>query len=120
MRAKRRLSECPFLIIYGPDGQGKTTLAKVYAAKNQDDYDVVWLIPASHESEVNAALEHLAEELRPSDVPERDLRERLNAVRGELTTRNRWLLIFDDVLDWESIQDYIPPLRGHIIATTSS
>jgi tetratricopeptide (TPR) repeat protein len=114
----RELSECPFLIVHGLDGYGKTTLAKVYAAKKKNDYDIVWLVSASHESEVSAALERLAEELRPSDAPERDLRERLNAVRGELTTRNRWLLIFDDVLDWESIRDYIPPLRGHIIVTT--
>lgn len=117
---KERLSERPFLIIYGRDGQGKTTLARVYAAEYSNDYDVAWFIPASHESGVSQALEELADELRPVTAPERDLREQLIALREELTNRDRWLLIFDDVRDWKSIQDYIPPLRGHIIATTSS
>ncbi len=117
---RKELSESRFLIIHGLDGQGKTTLARVYAAKNQNDYDFVWFIPASHESGVTAALEGLAKELRLATAQERDLRDRLIALREKLTTGNRWLLIFDDVTDWKSIRDYIPPPKGHIIATTES
>jgi len=115
-KCQERLSERPFLIIYGLDGQGKTTLARVYAAEYSNYYDVIWFIPASRESGVSEALKKLAEELRPVTAP----RERLIALREELTNRDRWLLIFDDVRGWESIEDYIPPLRGHIIVTTNS
>lgn len=116
---REKLSKSHFLIIHGLDGQGKKALARVYAARNKNDYDITWEIPASHESGVSAALYNLAKELGLAAAPEPDLKARLTALREKLATENRWLLIFNDVMDWKSIQDYIiPPLRGHIIATT--
>jgi tetratricopeptide (TPR) repeat protein len=118
---REKLAQNGFLIIHGLDGQGKTTLAKVYAAEWQDDYDLIWFVPASHESGVSARLEALASKLEVVTASEPDAAELRYLLRKELEASDRWLLIFDDVRDWSSIKEYIPPvppLRGHIIATT--
>lgn len=124
----RELAECRdklidngFLVIHGLDGQGKTTLAKMYATQFQDHYDLMWLVPASQEAGVSTRLELLASKLEVVTASEPQAGELRYALRKELEPSDRWLLIFDDVRDWKSIQDYIPPvppLRGHIIATT--
>ena len=118
---QEKLSTDGFLIIHGLDGQGKTELAEVYAAKHEDDYDLIWVVPASQESSVSTNLELLAARLDVADAAEPDAGGLRSALRAKLAQWNRWLLIFDDVWDWKSIQDYILPLsrlRGHIIATT--
>ncbi len=116
-----KLSKNGFLIIHGIDGQGKTALAKAYAEKHQGDYDLIRFVPASEESSVSTALENLALELEVVTASEPTAGELRSALRRKLEDWDRWLLIFDNVRDWKSIQDYIPPippLRGHIIATT--
>ncbi len=116
---REKLSASGFLIIHGLDGMGKTTLAQVYAANYQDDYDLIWLVPASQESSVSTKLELLASALDIVHASEPDAGLLRYALRRKLEEWNRWLLIFDDVRDWKSIQDYtIPSLRGHIVATT--
>lgn len=116
-----KLSKDRFLVIHGLDGQGKTALAKAYAAKYRDDYDLIYFVPASQESSVSTRLELLALRLEISTAPEPNAGELRDALGKKLEEWDRWLLIFDDVRDWKSVQDYIPrisTLRGHIIATT--
>jgi tetratricopeptide (TPR) repeat protein len=116
---QKKLSASGFLIIHGLDGMGKTALAKVYAAKCQDDYDLIWLVSASQESSASTQLDLLASVLDVVRASEPDAGVLRSALRRKLEEWDRWLLIFDDVRDWKSIQDYtIPSLRGHIIATT--
>jgi tetratricopeptide (TPR) repeat protein len=119
---REKLSTDGFLIIHGLDGQGKSALAKEYAVKHKNDYDLIWLIHASQESSVSTKLELLAARLGVGDAAEPDAEGLRSALRAKLAEWDRWLLIFDDVWNWESIRDYIVPLsrlRGHIIATTS-
>jgi tetratricopeptide (TPR) repeat protein len=120
---KKKLEASHLLIIYGLDGAGKTTLARVYAARNQGDYDLMWRVPASHESSVTRALGELAIASGVATTLERDFRMQLVELQTKLRGRHRWLLIFDDVHDWESTQDYISGLAGlggHVIVTTWS
>jgi tetratricopeptide (TPR) repeat protein len=118
---REKLSADRFLIIYGLDGQGKTALAKVYAAKYHDDYDVIWFVPSSQDSSISTKLELLASKLEVDTASEPDTGRLLYALRERLKEWGRWLLIFDDVRDWKSIERYIPSiasLGGHVIATT--
>ena len=118
-----KLSKNGFLIVHGIDGQGKTALAKVYEEEHQHDYDLRYYVPASEEASVSTALEKLALKLEVVTASEPTAGELRSALRRKLEDWDRWLLIFDNVRDWKSIQDYIPPippLRGHIIATTSN
>ena len=87
---RQKLTASGFLIIRGLDGQGKTTLASIYAARYRSDYDVLWRVPSSHESGVTAALEQLAKELRLAAVSPRDVSELLIALREKLSSWKRW------------------------------
>lgn len=50
--------------LVGGPGVGKSELAREYAHRFADDYDVIWWIPAQNEESVNAALRPLSSKLR--------------------------------------------------------
>ncbi len=108
---REKLSASGFLIIHGLDGMGKTTLAQVYAATHQDNYDLIWLVPSSQESSVSTKIELLASALDvyPSSEPVAGMLR--YALRRKLEEWDRWLLIFDDVRDWKSTSGTGSPFR---------
>ncbi|MBK3640661.1 FxSxx-COOH system tetratricopeptide repeat protein [Streptomyces sp. MBT33] len=80
--------------LVGDPGMGKTQLAIEYAYRFAGEYELVWWIGPGQGS-VAAQLADLGVRLGIGHLP---LGEAARAVTAELRTRNRWLLIFDDVL----------------------
>lgn len=101
------LTERSRAVLVGDPGMGKTQLAIEYAHRFAGEYELVWWIGPGRGS-VSAQLAELAVRLGAASrdtVPG----EAARAVTAQLRTRNRWLLVFDDVLDVGRLPD---DLRG--------
>ncbi|MDF3144273.1 MULTISPECIES: FxSxx-COOH system tetratricopeptide repeat protein [unclassified Streptomyces] len=96
-RLRAALTERSRAVLVGDPGMGKTQLAIEYAHRFAGEYELVWWIGPGQGS-ISAQLGELAVRLGAASrdtVPG----EAARAVTAELRTRNRWLLVFDDVLD---------------------
>ncbi|GAA3451926.1 FxSxx-COOH system tetratricopeptide repeat protein [Dactylosporangium matsuzakiense] len=104
--------------LYGLGGVGKTQVAIEYAYRFAADYDLVWWISAEQVSQVRSALGELARELRLQEAD--TLGESVRMVRDALRQGRpgRWLLIFDNVGDPETIREFIPQGPGHVLLTS--
>ncbi|MEU7867645.1 FxSxx-COOH system tetratricopeptide repeat protein [Dactylosporangium sp. NPDC049140] len=109
--------------LYGLGGVGKTQVAIEYAYRFAADYDLVWWISAEQVAQVRSSLGdlwgRLAEKLnlqQEADSPEsvRLVREALR--HGRFSPR--WLLIFDNVGEPETIREFLPQGPGHVLLTS--
>jgi tetratricopeptide (TPR) repeat protein len=110
-------------IIHGMGGVGKSQIANEYCYRNAGDYDLVWWLRAENASSLATDYASLAGQ-KALNLPERgeqELEVIINAVRDELNHRNKWLLIFDNTCDYESIRSYLPQSSGgHVLITTQN
>ncbi len=105
--------------LYGLGGVGKTQLAMEYAYRFQGEYEVVWWISADQPSLIRSTLASLAPHLELPATGRTD--EAVAAVldalrRGE--PYRRWLLVFDNADQPETLQDFMPPGPGHVLITS--
>ncbi|MGR6919747.1 FxSxx-COOH system tetratricopeptide repeat protein [[Actinomadura] parvosata] len=106
--------------LHGLGGVGKTQLATEYAWRHRMDYDLVWWITADQPVLVPAALAALAPRLGVPQAETVGIEESAEAVREALQRGepySRWLLVFDNADQPESIRDYIPA-NGHVLITS--
>lgn len=103
--------------VHGMGGVGKTQLVVEYVYRNLEAYDLVWWVPADSVSGVLASLEQLAEqlEIRPGENWQQTARLVLDALA---TVKMRWLLVYDNANDIDSIDEYVPSAGGDVIVTT--
>lgn len=103
--------------LHGMGGVGKTQLAVEFAYRYADRYDIVWWIPAEHQSLVLQSLFQLGRRL---DVPgTEDLQQAASLVLQKLAASPlRWLLIYDNANEPEDIARLMPPAGGHVILTS--
>ncbi len=118
----------------GIGGAGKTTLACQYAFAQKAP--VLWEINAETKEDLQASFENLAQALAKSDEDQKILRgmfkvrvplEReakiLQFVKERLRAQNNWFLIFDNVQQFNDIQNHFPKDpeiwgQGKVILTT--
>lgn len=121
-------------VIHGLGGIGKTQTALEYAHVQAPKYDAIFWLRSQTEAELSTSYAAIAVKLRLRDLytpagssqgclsPGGDENMNVEAARDWLdTTDKRWLLVFDNVEDIESIQRYIlrsPTACGAIIITT--
>lgn len=106
--------------LYGHGGVGKTQLAIEYANRHSDDYDLIWWIAAEDPTEIRRSLVELAREL---EIPiTDDTGVTIHRVKEALATRQRfprWLLVFDNVGEPETVEDLVPQTSGgHVLITS--
>ncbi|HWU90191.1 MAG TPA: TIR domain-containing protein, partial [Kofleriaceae bacterium] len=107
------------LIVIGAAGIGKTSLTLQHAYRQQDAYDVVWLVRSQTESMIRLDLALLSRELGLIAPGISDHDAEVTAALAWLTTHDRWLVIFDEAAGVDVVGPYMPrPLRGHVLVTS--
>ncbi|MFI6265639.1 FxSxx-COOH system tetratricopeptide repeat protein [Micromonospora sp. NPDC051006] len=109
----------------GGPGIGKTQLAIEYAHRFRGAYDIIWWVQADPPQFVDVRVADLGEELglpRQQTIPEmtRAVRQRLSRPerRADGGVPEQWLLVFDNVDQYEHVRDYLPQGSGHVLVTT--
>lgn len=131
---KQQTSDVGSVILAGPGGTGKTTLARLYGRTQQ--FAVVWEINAERrDSIINSfndlafalatTLEHKQELMLIQNIQGTLKKEKaiINFVKCLLQERSNWLLIYDNVENFMEIKDYLPQdannwRAGKVIITT--
>lgn len=105
--------------ICGLGGVGKTQTAVEYAYRYRNQYQAVLWVRAETRELLASDFANLAWLL---NLPEKDEPEQhrvILAVKAWLATLSRWLLIFDNADDLQSLNEFIPsPCPGHLLLTT--
>ncbi|MFE0357738.1 FxSxx-COOH system tetratricopeptide repeat protein [Streptomyces nigra] len=100
--------------LIGMGGIGKTQLALEYAHRHAQDYALVWWVGADQLAAVMAGLTALASQLGLTAVQPSLL---IRALWVELTTRDDWLLVYDNLDDLGAMNDLLPPDGGKLLIT---
>jgi hypothetical protein len=110
-----RLGSAGTVVLSGPDGVGKTSLAVAFANRHREDYDVVWWIQARQPVLVGQQILALAAALHLDLATTRDVTAARLAVADYLRSHDRWLLIGDDADDVADLAGWLPDGPGHLL-----
>lgn len=107
--------------LHGYGGVGKTAVAVEYAYRYAHEYDLVWWVQADQNTVVTATLAALAPRLDLSAQATARADEAvatvLDALRKGVPYR-RWLVVFDNADQHESIRHLLPHGPGHVLVTS--
>ncbi len=101
----------------GMGGVGKTTTAIEYAHRHAGDYEVAWWVPSEDPDLILGNLAALAQAMDLSasqDLPDIAVAR----LRGELESRGRWLVVFDNAEEPTALRPLLPAGDGHVIITS--
>ena len=105
--------------LQGLAGIGKTQIAAEYAHQHKTDYDIVWWIPADQPWLIGSSIAGLAPYLNLGGSLSVDVAAPIvldSLRRGD--PYSRWLLIFDNADQPESLKEFLLDGPGHTIVTS--
>jgi Tetratricopeptide repeat len=108
------------VVLSGPAGVGKTSVALAYAHHQKHEVAVAWQLAAADPIVLAAGFGELAAQLEAGDLADDcDSVAVVHRVLAELSSD--WLLIFDDAPDWASVQAFLPPAgSGQVLITSQN
>ncbi|WP_460504235.1 FxSxx-COOH system tetratricopeptide repeat protein, partial [Catellatospora paridis] len=104
--------------VKGMGGIGKTQIALEVAHRGwaMGRYEVAWWVRAESALTIAEDLAALGPGL---DVPVvADQEQVVAGVRAELAERGRWLVVFDNAVDADSVRAWLPTGPGHVLVTS--
>ena len=103
----------------GMGGIGKSQLAIEFAHRYASDYELIWWMQAEDPLVLSTQFVSLAREL---DLPEKDNQEQeviIHTVRKALQKRSNWLLVFDNAVEEDNLQPFLPTgNQGQVLITS--
>lgn len=102
----------------GLGGVGKSQIALEYAHRHLKEYDIVWWIKAEVQDSVTTGYLELARALQLPESTAKDASSAVTASKHYLHQHEKWLLIFDNVVNIAQFKEHLPGGGGHIILTT--
>lgn len=106
--------------VHGAGGVGKSQLVVEYVYRHQEDFDLIWWIPAEHLARIPTVLAELAPRLDLQVQPSADIAVPavLEALRKGRPYSN-WLLVFDNAEQPEDVERFFPKGGTGSIVVTS-
>jgi len=111
--------------LQGLGGVGKTQIALEYVHRFKNDYDLVWWLECGQPQFIDSSLTDLGEQLQDvfgvSSPVAANAEESARAVLRTLEERRavkRWLLVYDNAEEIESVRPFLPLSGGHVIITS--
>ena len=106
--------------LHGLGGAGKTSVAVEYAHRHLAEVGLAWQFPAEDPVLLLAEFVRLAVQLGAREMV--DARDPVASVHGVLAVFPAdWLLVFDNVLNQQAVQPFLPPAgRGRVLITSQS
>jgi len=99
-------------------GVGKSQLAREYAYRHANDYQVVWWVQAEESGVLHFTYPQLLSGLSLLTGVADEPTHSVESVRTYLSEHSGWLLVLDGVYHLETLHDLLPTVRaGHIIVT---
>jgi MinD-like ATPase involved in chromosome partitioning or flagellar assembly len=115
------------ITLHGTAGVGKTQVALEYVHRFKNDYDLVWWIDCGESAAVDVRVAELAPRMRemfgislPAGATVEELAGRVLNVLSQGHVVPRWLLVYDNAEDIETIRDYLPSAGGHVLITSQN
>jgi hypothetical protein len=103
--------------LHGRGGVGKTQLAIEYAHRFAGEYELAWWIASEDPALIPDQLAQLATRIGAAPVGAPSA-EAVDALLGELRTRSRWLLVFDNIEDPAALTPHLPGGGGQVLITS--
>jgi tetratricopeptide (TPR) repeat protein len=113
------------LALHGLGGVGKTQIALEYAHRFRSDYDLIWWVDCEQPQYVDAALVDLGWGIQEqfatgptTGATGAEVARIVVRLLSEGQVPGRWLLIFDNADDLETIRGFLPKGNGHVLITS--
>ena len=120
---RRRDNHIRRVVLVGPSGIGKSSLATAYIADRADSYEWIFWVDGETEESILTSFRHIAAFLHTNNADVNYhaapsyLRQSVHAELSRLA--GQWLIVFDNITDLRQADKWIPRAgSGHVIVTS--